>query len=231
LIQFLYDYIPIPSTRGRCHETSCKRGGMRRLRALGKRTPGRSGGAGAPPAGIMTCREELADGRAFRPASGAKVRLPKRSRANGPKAGRFGRRKRGPDAVTTPLWSAERRPRSSQEGRGKTENWCAARCSIPSACRREKERPRSPGRQRRRTRRRKEYGRRSVGYLRLILRSIAKRCISKDEGGLMVRDAPYGAPHHEEKNDKTWLFENFICECGPRATSPSAPPAPSARCA
>ena len=26
------------------------------------------GGAGAPPAGTMTCREELADGRAFRPA-------------------------------------------------------------------------------------------------------------------------------------------------------------------
>jgi hypothetical protein len=26
------------------------------------------GGAGAPPAGTMTCREELADGRAYRPA-------------------------------------------------------------------------------------------------------------------------------------------------------------------
>jgi len=25
---------------------------------------------------------------------------------------------------------------------------------------------------------------------RLILRSIAKRCVSKDEGGLLVRDAP-----------------------------------------
>src|SRR5665811_722067 len=31
-----------------------------------------------------------------------------------------------------PRWSAERRPRSSQEGRGKTEDWCATRCSIPS---------------------------------------------------------------------------------------------------
>ena len=54
------------------------------------------GGAGAPPAGTMTCREELADGRAARPAQGTKVRLPKRGRAREPKAGRDSRRKRGP---------------------------------------------------------------------------------------------------------------------------------------
>jgi hypothetical protein len=54
------------------------------------------GGAGAPPAGTTTCREELADGRAFRPARGLKAWLPKRGRAGEPKAGRMGRRKRGP---------------------------------------------------------------------------------------------------------------------------------------
>ncbi len=54
------------------------------------------GGAGAPPAGTMTCREELADGRALRPAGGLKAWLPKRGRAREPKAGRIGRRKRGP---------------------------------------------------------------------------------------------------------------------------------------
>ena len=45
------------------------------------------GGAGAPPAGTMTCREELADGRAFRPARGLTARLPKSGRAGTPKAG------------------------------------------------------------------------------------------------------------------------------------------------
>ena len=54
------------------------------------------GGAGAPPAGTMTRREELADGRAARPARSAMARLPKRGRAGVPKAGRYGRRKRGP---------------------------------------------------------------------------------------------------------------------------------------
>jgi hypothetical protein len=54
------------------------------------------GGAGAPPAGTTTRREELADGRAFRPARGLNVRLPKRDRIGEPKAGRMGRRKRGP---------------------------------------------------------------------------------------------------------------------------------------
>ena len=55
-----------------------------------------SGGAGAPPAGTMTRREELADGRVARPVRGAKARLPKRGRVRAPTAGRCGRRKRGP---------------------------------------------------------------------------------------------------------------------------------------
>jgi hypothetical protein len=42
-------------------------------------------------------------------------------------------RKRGPAPEgKTPRWSAERRPRFRQRKRGKTEDWCAARCSIPS---------------------------------------------------------------------------------------------------
>ena len=89
------------------------------------------GGAGAPPAGTMTCREELADGRAFRPARGAKVRLPKRGRAGTPKAGRLGRRKRGPDAVTTPHGAPRGARVPLKEERGKIRTWCAARRSIP----------------------------------------------------------------------------------------------------
>jgi hypothetical protein len=52
---------------------------MRRLRAQGKRTPGRSGGAGAPPGDIRIPCEELADGR---PRG-----LPEACRAFGPRKG------------------------------------------------------------------------------------------------------------------------------------------------
>ncbi len=86
----------IPPNRGRCHETSFQRGGMRRPRAGDETYPPHPGGAGAPPAGTMTRREELADGRAAWPARGAKARLPKRGCVGASKAGRRGRRKRGP---------------------------------------------------------------------------------------------------------------------------------------
>jgi hypothetical protein len=86
-------------------------------------------------------------------------------------------RKRGPGEQKLPankpglrkLVRVERRaaPALPTMERGKTEDWCAARCSIPSNCRGGKESPRSPGRERRRTRRRKEYGRRSVGCLKI----------------------------------------------------------------
>ena len=82
---------------------------MRRLRALGKRTPGHSGGAGVPPGGNTTPREELADGRGQAPGQEAR-----------------------PGAENTPPWSAERRPCPLKRGRGTKDYGSASRRSIPS---------------------------------------------------------------------------------------------------
>ena len=57
-------------------------------------------------------------------------------------------------------------PAFSKRERGKTEDWCATRCSIPSFYEGERLVRRSPqgeGGGRRRARRRKKSGRRSVG--------------------------------------------------------------------
>ena len=62
-------------------------------------------------------------------------------------------RKRGPGACVSgegwgrePPWSAERRPHPWQQERGKTEDWCAAWRSTPSALPEGKRRPRERGR-------------------------------------------------------------------------------------
>jgi len=58
-----------------------------------------------------------------------------------------------------PRWSAERRP-WPDKGHGKTEDWCATRCSIPSHfARGQRGRPASRGQGRRPTRGRKKHGR------------------------------------------------------------------------
>ena len=67
----------------------------------------RSGGAGAPPGGTMTRREELADGRAFRPAEADGAAAQKGPRRR-PKAGDWSPEAR-PGAAKTPRRRAERR--------------------------------------------------------------------------------------------------------------------------
>src|SRR5450631_1555741 len=79
-----------------------------------------SGGPGTRPGGTMT--------------------PPRGARCVGPR--KCGFKKRGPGEQKSPRWSAERRPRSSQEGRGKTEEGSAAWRSIPSQAEGNESKPR-----------------------------------------------------------------------------------------
>jgi hypothetical protein len=73
---------------------------MRCPRAGERTHPSRPGGAGAPPVGIRTGREELADGERCSPAQGAQsTDAPKGVGRCGLKGRRKSHRKRGPDAV------------------------------------------------------------------------------------------------------------------------------------
>ena len=73
----------------------------------------RSGGAGTPPGGTKTSREELADGACSCLAKARKSpMLRKGSRSEG-RGQAESRRKRGPAAVKTPPWRAERRRASA----------------------------------------------------------------------------------------------------------------------
>ena len=111
---------------------------MRRLREGDERTPQPPGGDGAPPGGTRTSCQELADGG------------PTRANAE------LGCQKRGPLHRKTPRWRAERR-RIFPKGRCALELPDApSRRAIPSYFTRD-------GDGIRRTRRRKEHGRRSVG--------------------------------------------------------------------
>ena len=56
--------------------------------------------------------------------------------------GPVGARKLRPRGQKSPQWSAERRPRSSKEGRGKTEDGSAAWRSIPSQAEGNESKPR-----------------------------------------------------------------------------------------
>jgi hypothetical protein len=57
------------------------------------------------------------------------------SRPDGEPGGSRSRPEATAPGTEKPRWSAERRPRSWQQERGKTEDWCAARRSIPSVFR------------------------------------------------------------------------------------------------
>ena len=122
---FCLDLIPIgiytasiPSTRGRCHETSCWRGGMRRLRA-GLVTPS-PGGLGPPSAPTTRGRLHWLD--AARTKAGES--LPDRGPSRAPSApGSYGpgdrnRRQISPDCASLSGWSAERRPHLPKRGCG-----------------------------------------------------------------------------------------------------------------
>ncbi len=125
-------------TRGRCHETSCWRGGMRRLRAGLVTRPREASGRRQAP----TARELRFDGWTARPrrreGAAAKSRRdrvePKAAR--GPAPGST-----APAEQKSPPWSAERRPRSPKGNAAKTEDWCAAWRSTPSGLPEGKEGP------------------------------------------------------------------------------------------
>jgi hypothetical protein len=86
-------------------------------------------------------------------------------------------RKRGPGEQKLPAnkpglrklvrVGAERRPRSRQWSAARRKTGAPLGAPSPRTVEGEKKAPRSPGRERRRTRRRKEYGRRSVGCLKI----------------------------------------------------------------
>ena len=81
-----------------------------------ERTPKLPGGAGAPPGDTTVSCQELADGGAVRLARGARPAASARGpRSRGRRRGETARQKARPGAVTTPRWSAERRPHPSKE--------------------------------------------------------------------------------------------------------------------
>ena len=145
------------------------REGMRRPRAGFASLP--PGGPGQPSA--PTTRGRLhwagrgADEGGRKPAgSGARLGPRPRPEATAP-------------GTEKPRWSAERRPRSSHEGRGKTEDWCATRCSIPSPFGGERKRedgvPGAAQITRAHKRTLLEYGRRSVGCLKFESDAFGRR--------------------------------------------------------
>ena len=98
-IPSLYNPISVPSVEGRCHEASWKRGRNAVPAGLGNTHPRRSGGAGVPPGGTRTPREELADGACYLPkgrsAAESAARSPARHRHGAPRGAGFSDRKEG----------------------------------------------------------------------------------------------------------------------------------------
>jgi hypothetical protein len=91
---------------------------MRCPRAWERTHPKFPGGAGAPPAGIRTGREELADGERCSPTQGAQsTDAPKGVGRCGLKGRRKSHRKRGPDAEKTPHGAPRGAARRSQDAR------------------------------------------------------------------------------------------------------------------
>ncbi len=159
----LLTFIPIglyspssPPLGGRPHEASCGREEMRRPRA-GTNVPPHPGGPGTPPGGHYDPSARSFAGLGLRPIGfrrglrgktglGPLLQEPRRRPAQKPGSADPGPVSLAKAGGAKPRWSAGRRPRSWQQERGKTEDWCAARCSIPSLCARGKNGPARRGR-------------------------------------------------------------------------------------